>query len=122
MRIDFRIERFCPHCEHDSLQTYLMHHAYDEKQGALWDGDPDTALEPAAYFVFTCEKCDGVLLYYFQVFDEFEFDHLWPHKHKGVESMAWDGAAIERGLQLMWPSAKVPDLSRDILAPSTPEP
>jgi len=63
MRIDFKIKKFCPHCKHQSVQVYLTHHAYDEGQGELWDGYPETAKEPAAYFVFTCNTCDEVLVY-----------------------------------------------------------
>ena len=103
MKMDFRIKKFCPHCEHESLQNYVTHHAYDEKQGGLWDRDPDTAKEPAAYFVFACETCDEVLIYHLQAIDEFEFETLFPHTRNGIECMTWNENEIERRLRLMWP-------------------
>jgi hypothetical protein len=117
MRIDFTIKKLCPHCKHDSLQTYLAHHVYDEKQRDLWDGDPETAKEPAAYFVFACRTCGEVLLYHFQAIDEMECEDLFPVIQNQVKKMPWDQEDISLRLQLMWPSTTVtqpkPKLSID---------
>lgn len=103
MRIVFKIKKLCPHCKHPSVQSYSTHHAYDESTGGLWDGDPETAKEPAAYFVFICQTCDELLLYHYQA-DEFNFEDLFStSKRNGVEYMTWDEAEIGKNLKLMWP-------------------
>ena len=81
---------------------YLTHHAYDEGQGGLWNGYPETAKEPAAYFVFTCNTCDEVLLYHYYA-DEVDFEDLFPFLCNKVKSMTWNEGEISRQLKLMWP-------------------
>jgi hypothetical protein len=98
VRIDFKIKRLCSHCKHLSVQSYSTHHVYDESKGGLWDGDPETAREPAAYFIFICQTCDEVLLYHYQA-DEFNFEDLFPCKRNGVESMTWNEAEIKQNLK-----------------------
>lgn len=103
VKIVFKINKFCPHCKHPSVQSYSTHHPYDESTGGLWDGDLDTAKEPAAYFVFICQTCDEVLLYHYQA-DEDNFDDLFTtSKRNGVEYMAWNESEIKRNLKLIWP-------------------
>lgn len=89
MTVDFRFKRFCPHCNHDSVQRYLAHHNYDEKRRELWDGDPQTAGEPAAYFIFACHVCREVLVYHYQAMDEFDFEDLSPSNR--MDSGKWLG-------------------------------
>jgi hypothetical protein len=118
MKIDWKVKRFCSHCNHDSVQEYLAHHPYDAKQRDLWDGDPQTAKEPAAYFVFGCRSCGEVLVYHYEAEDEFDFEELFPFTQGGVEKMGWDQDEINSGLELMWPSRpkspKLPQYRQEI--------
>src|SRR2546429_6860768 len=102
MKIDFKIREFCPHCKHTTVQTYLIHSVYDERQGGQWNGHPDTAKKPAAYFLFDCRTCERVVLYHYYA-DPFDFENLFPCKINGIESMIWDRQEIEQGLELKWP-------------------
>lgn len=70
--------------------------------GGLWDGDPEKAKEPAAYFVFICQTCDELLLYHYQA-DEFNFEDLFPCRQNNVECMTWDETELTQNLKLMWP-------------------
>lgn len=72
MAAQFKMKNFCPHCRRNSTSSYLFHHVYDKKQGSKWDGDADTIKEPAAYFVLNCQNCDHVLLYHYDIDDEWE--------------------------------------------------
>ena len=101
MKIDFKVQKYCPHCNNNSIQKYLTHHVYDEKLGARWNWDADKAKEPASYFIFSCETCDKVLLYHLYPDD---VDSLIPYKQNGKNFIDWDEEEIVNEFELKWPA------------------
>ena len=106
-KIHLKIQRFCPHCNNSSIQDYLLHHFYDQKQGGLWDGEVKTVQEPGASFVFLCKICEQVLLYEFCFLtppDEEEIEgFLSYYEHNGVRDIGWEENEIKSNLELVWP-------------------
>lgn len=106
-KIDLKVKKFCPHCNNNSIQEYLLHHFYDVKQGGLWDGEADTVQEPGASFIFLCKTCKQVLLYEFCFItppDKKEIEgFIYYSEEDGIRYMEWDEREIKSHLSLFYP-------------------
>jgi hypothetical protein len=103
MSVDFKMRGFCPHCSSNSIQRYLNHHVYDEEQGGLWDGEPETAKQPASYFIFACNTCEKTLLYHFYPTQDEVEDLLEYVMSDGYKELAIDVDDLLKNLDLVWP-------------------
>lgn len=103
-QITFQIQRYCPHCNNNSVQNYLMHYVYDENQGSRWDGEIETNENPASYLVLSCQTCEQLLLYHIYLTNDELEDFITFSKSGDRVRMDWDEEEVEREIELIFPS------------------
>lgn len=104
MNVEFQMLGFCPHCNNNSIHQYITHHVYDESQGGLWNGEPETNEQPGAYFLFYCQTCSQVLVYHFYPAKDEVDDILSFYEANGVKRLAIDADDLIEGFDLMYPA------------------
>lgn len=101
------ITKLCPHCSKETIQIYLTHHIYSEKDGSNWDGNFENILYPACYYLFACKLCDQVLLYHYYFDDGAEADDTTGIMNSWGEPTVGKyfplTAKITEELQPLWP-------------------